>query len=722
MGIIKEITSTMTLAGLFIICLMSLPAGAQYDGGTGEPNDPYLIYTAEQMNEIGANRKEWDKHFKLMADIDLSIYTGSKFKIIGRGTNNAFKGVFDGNGKRISNFSYASTSGSYTGIFGYIKDTDAKIMNLVLIDPNIEAGSGSGVGALAGWIEDGNIINCYVKGGSVSGKKWVGGLVGYNRRGIIKDCYSTCNISGNELAGGLAGYHDGTIDKCYAEGIVSGDKQTGGLVGDNRGTITNSHATGEVSGEERDVGGFAGSNSGSISNCYSTGMVLAYERNAGGLVGSNSGTIDNCSAKGDINGIDSVGGLTGWNSGTISGSCSSGAVSGEADVGGLVGSNTNVIMNCYSSGGVTAIEHVGGLVGINTWPGKINNCYSVGTVIGTTEVGGLLGFNDEAVIRTCFWDIRNSGQNNMCGRQIHGIGCNNSNGKPTAEMQTESTFLNAGWDFVAETANGIENFWGICDGLDYPELARQFLTGDFNGDRRVTFVDFAVFASLWLQSDSSYFWCRGADFTNDGKVDFSDLEEFAENWLAEGMHTLREGDLIMILDDFESYNDLNPDTPGSNRIFDIWLDGYDNSSTNGSLVGHANPPFTERNIVHGGRQSMPYYYNTFFKFSKAELPLNPSQDWIREGAEIISLWFLGDESNASTPMGFIINDSSVIYYDNPNATQIDIWTEWTIELDTFVNIDLSNVKSIAIIFGDENNLQAGGSGVMYFDDIMLYHP
>jgi len=28
---------------------------AQYGGGTGEPNDPYLIYTAEQMNEIGAN-------------------------------------------------------------------------------------------------------------------------------------------------------------------------------------------------------------------------------------------------------------------------------------------------------------------------------------------------------------------------------------------------------------------------------------------------------------------------------------------------------------------------------------------------------------------------------------------------------------------------------------------------------------------------------------------
>ena len=72
---------------------MSLPAGAKYGGGTGGPNDPYLIYTAEQMNEIGANRKEWDKHFKLMADIDLSAYAERDFKIIGRGMNNAFKGV-----------------------------------------------------------------------------------------------------------------------------------------------------------------------------------------------------------------------------------------------------------------------------------------------------------------------------------------------------------------------------------------------------------------------------------------------------------------------------------------------------------------------------------------------------------------------------------------------------------------------------------------------------
>jgi hypothetical protein len=68
---------------LITIFLYSFPAQAKYGGGTGEPNDPYLIYTAGQMNEIGAEPNDWDKYFKLMADIDLSNYTGTDFNVIG---------------------------------------------------------------------------------------------------------------------------------------------------------------------------------------------------------------------------------------------------------------------------------------------------------------------------------------------------------------------------------------------------------------------------------------------------------------------------------------------------------------------------------------------------------------------------------------------------------------------------------------------------------------
>ena len=108
-----------TIPLLIAVSLVSLPAQADYGGGTGEPNAPYLIYTAEQMNEIGTNANDWDMHFKIMADIDLSVYTGTSFNIIGN--SDSFRGVFDGNGKKISNFTYTSTDTYYyIGLFGYV--------------------------------------------------------------------------------------------------------------------------------------------------------------------------------------------------------------------------------------------------------------------------------------------------------------------------------------------------------------------------------------------------------------------------------------------------------------------------------------------------------------------------------------------------------------------------------------------------------------------------
>ncbi|MHC4633524.1 MAG: hypothetical protein ACYS9C_19935, partial [Planctomycetota bacterium] len=64
----------------------------------------------------------------------------------------------------------------------------------------------------------------------------------------------------------------------------------------------------------------------------------------------------------------------------------------------------------------------------------------------------------------------------------------------------------------------------------------------------------------------------------------------------------------IVVDDFESYNDLDPKDPESKRIFNVWIDGF-GVATNGSLVGYEMPPFCEQTIVNGGRQSMPFFYN-----------------------------------------------------------------------------------------------------------------
>jgi hypothetical protein len=71
-----------------------------------------------------------------------------------------------------------------------------------------------------------------------------------------------------------------------------------------------------------------------------------------------------------------------------------------------------------------------------------------------------VGDNWNDSITLSFWDREASGQTTSDG----------GTGKTTAEMQTAKTFLDAGWDFVDETANGTEDIWWILEGQDYPRL------------------------------------------------------------------------------------------------------------------------------------------------------------------------------------------------------------------------------------------------------------
>jgi len=176
---------------------------------------------------------------------------------------------------------------------------------------------------------------------------------------------------------------------------------------------------------------------------------------------------------------------------------------------------------------------------------------------------------------------------------------------------------------------------------------------------------------------------------------------------------------FLLVDDIESYNDLNPDEPGSNRIFKYWIDGY-GTTTNGAIIGNDQAPFTERNIVHGGAQSMPYTYDTNLKISEATMTLVYPKDWTAYGVTKLSLWFSGEGGNTPERMFVALNGSSVVYYGDTGATQATIWTEWVIDLAAFTGIDLTNVNTITIGFGTKNAAAAGGSGRMYFDDIRLY--
>jgi hypothetical protein len=181
---------------------------------------------------------------------------------------------------------------------------------------------------------------------------------------------------------------------------------------------------------------------------------------------------------------------------------------------------------------------------------------------------------------------------------------------------------------------------------------------------------------------------------------------------------------FFIIDDFESYNDLDPTDPESNRIFNAWIDGFDNPAANGSIVGHANPPFAEQLIVHGGDQSMPFTYDNSVGKSEATLTLTENRDWTFKGINTLTIWFRGSSSNAAENMYVALNDTAVVNHDNPNAARQAVWTEWNIDLSRFADqgVDLTSVNSITIGFGNRDNPVAGGTGMMYFDDIRLYAP
>lgn len=392
---------------LIVIVGCSLSAYGKYGGGSGTPEDPYQIRDANHMQAIGADANDWDKHFKLMADIDLSSFTGTSFNIIGN-SRTPFTGIFHGNDHEIIHFTYLSDDKSDIGLFGRVDDPCAVIKDMTLFYPDVDGGFVSFVGILVGVLENGNVVNCHVQKGMVKNDYAVlGGLVGYNG-GLIQGCSSTCSLSGSvSWAGGITGANRGTITDCFsAAPQIHAVSEVGGLAGANYGTIRNSYSVCATHGGYT-VGGLVGENRGLIFNCYTVGTVRASAQPVGGFVGEN-----------------------------------------------IYGGQ---IYNSYSNANVKGRKIVGGLVGENR--STITNCYSTGSVSGDYRVGGLVAYGYPQMVTNSFWDIETSGQATSVG----------GTGLPTDQMQMMNTFTDASWDFMGETANGIEDIWFIPQ-QDYPHL------------------------------------------------------------------------------------------------------------------------------------------------------------------------------------------------------------------------------------------------------------
>ncbi|MFN7305222.1 MAG: beta strand repeat-containing protein, partial [Acetobacteraceae bacterium] len=254
-------------------------------------NGVITIRNLNQLQLMGANLAG---SYRLAGNIDASATDVS--------ANSPSPGIWSSNGFVPVGLNTASFTGSLNGA-GYA------ITGLTINRPTTDSVGLIGYAGLGS-----SISNLGLVGGSVTGRVYVGGLVGYNFRGSITQSYTTGAVKGSNYVGGLAGYNFfGTITQAYATGAVtsSGD-YAGGLVASNQGTITRSYATGAV-----------------------TGLIFV-----GGLVGINAHTIEQSYATGAVKGTTFVGGLVGFNDeSSITQSYATGAVTGTVSVGGLVGAN-----------------------------------------------------------------------------------------------------------------------------------------------------------------------------------------------------------------------------------------------------------------------------------------------------------------------------------------------------------------------------------------------
>jgi len=347
--------------------------------GSGTLADPYIIRLPPHLDKV---RDNLTAHYKLGNNVDLSGYLAHGIGYTKWGTrgwepinriselepNTGFTGSFDGAGFKISGlWINRPREQAWIGLFSDLNTTwgvqnleiEISAIGLFTSDPGSTI-SGS-AGGVAATVTKGNITNCHVTGGKITGASFgSGGIAGMvDKEGKISNCFSTCAVGSNAASGGVVGYLYGSMTNCYSTGTINSN-------GDY-------------------AGGVAGSiSSGSITNCYATGSVnssvsYGFGGQSGGVVGKVSdGIITDCYATGAVSGVNSVGGVVG-----------------------LIDKMWQIpsrITNCYATGAVSGTgEYIGGVVGyIKENGGTVTNCValspSVTTSKSTVNIGRVAGF------------------------------------------------------------------------------------------------------------------------------------------------------------------------------------------------------------------------------------------------------------------------------------------------------------------------------------------
>jgi hypothetical protein len=420
------------------------------------------IHNEAELRRIGAEEDglsidDPDRTFYLVNDIEL---TGS-WTPIGF-SDDAFKAVFDGQGKTITIKGFDASEGRL-GLFGYTDGATVKDLKVECSlgdsgDP-LEFSEISHAGAVAGFAGGGSVFENIIVSGSfrisvtysdpVDGLSF-GGIAGINDDGFIRSCRvnAVFSVEAGEGAddfyiGGVAGENrsgseGGIIEKSSFTGNLTGNGlhsiYAGGITGRSDGTsssITGSYTAGAVEGVVTGgssyhsyVGGIAGSSDGTIANCYAWADVSSgsdYQEWAGGIAGDGGGTISKCYAAGTVQGKGS----------------------GSPYIGGILGQGTGV------SGCMVLVEKLDG--GPST--SSSLTVYAIGA-------GGTFSGNYSLI------DITYDNYTNP--DFDFGINAQGGLRKPLDDFK--SAALYTGWNFTAETGDWK---WLTESDYDYPVLSWQ---------------------------------------------------------------------------------------------------------------------------------------------------------------------------------------------------------------------------------------------------------
>ena len=178
----------------------------QVNGANATAADNYYQLVKDKAELDAINTTNLAGNYMLENDIDLG---GAAHTPIGGNSYGEFKGKFDGNFYRVSNFIVPDNSSwSYNGFFGVAKG--ARIENLGISHARIVLPNGTSnyIGGLAGYTTGGTVLkNVYVTNTRVEGTEaQTGGIVGQTENTTISGAYSKATTNG----GGVIGYAKGS--------------------------------------------------------------------------------------------------------------------------------------------------------------------------------------------------------------------------------------------------------------------------------------------------------------------------------------------------------------------------------------------------------------------------------------------------------------------------------------------------------------------------------